>query len=683
MSYTTYLFDFDYTLADSSRGIVTCFRNVLNQHGYTDVTDEDIKRTIGKTLEESFSILTGVTDEDQLAGFKSEYRKEADTHMTINTVLFLETKSVLLALKDAGAFIGIISTKYRYRIKEMLDQHFPGSFFNIIVGGEDVQTAKPSPEGLLLAIKQLHVTKAETLYIGDSTVDAATAKAAGVDFAGVTHGVTTAEELSKYPHWKIMNSLEELLEADEQPTHDKQSTDDTPPSTDVTVSSHPVVNSPSVPVIAPRPTPRKRKMINIWQILILAVLLWLSFEEGGNSNVFLWSFILVLWYILTKRRILPDRVLDFISPWWTPCKKYLRALHIKMVRGKDIPPISEESNICLNCDTVYTGSYCNRCGQSRNTPRYRFSNAFRNILGGFTNIDNGFGRTLLDLLYRPGYMIRDFIAGKRILYFRPFQTLFVLAALYIMAVQLVDPEALKEKKGKSPEVQRQEILTTREQLQKQIEVADPITQKVLNKTIESLDKELKKLEAKSSLKKDNITLQINGDEDDELIDDFLEGGSSVFNKLEKAIHNTPFLEKVWNLLKSWGHGNKAFRIIATLPLFALATLMAFRRKKNKLRYNLTEHVFIQAYIACQILLLSIIVLPFNGSAQVGDLYELPILFIFALFCLDYKQLYGYTWWRSFWTTILMFFYSLILLIIFAIIVVALIVAAVYILKPLL
>ena len=111
MSYTTYLFDFDYTLADSSRGIVTCFRNVLNQHGYTDVTDEHIKRTIGKTLEESFSILTGVTDEDQLAGFKSEYRKEADTHMTINTVLFLETKSVLLALKDAGAFIGIISTK--------------------------------------------------------------------------------------------------------------------------------------------------------------------------------------------------------------------------------------------------------------------------------------------------------------------------------------------------------------------------------------------------------------------------------------------------------------------------------------------------------------------------------------------------------------------------------------------
>lgn len=216
MNYTTYLFDFDYTLADSSRGIVTCFRNVLTRHGYTEVTDDDIKRTIGKTLEDSFSILTGVTDAGQLAGFKAEYRKEADTHMTVNTVLFLETKSVLTALKDSGARIGIISTKYRFRIKELLDQHFPEDFMDIIVGGEDVKAAKPSPEGLLLAIKRLHVSKAETLYIGDSTVDAETAQAAGVDFAGVTHGVTTAKELEKYPHRKIMNTLEELLAVQEE-----------------------------------------------------------------------------------------------------------------------------------------------------------------------------------------------------------------------------------------------------------------------------------------------------------------------------------------------------------------------------------------------------------------------------------------------------------------------------------
>ena len=61
------------------------------------------------------------------------------------------------------------------------------------------------------AIERLQADKTQVLYIGDSTVDAETAQSAGVDFAGVTHGVTTAHELACYPHVCIMSSLEELL----------------------------------------------------------------------------------------------------------------------------------------------------------------------------------------------------------------------------------------------------------------------------------------------------------------------------------------------------------------------------------------------------------------------------------------------------------------------------------------
>ena len=210
--YTTYLFDFDYTLADSSKGIVLCFRHVLNLHGYTGITDEEIKRTIGKTLEESFTILTGVTDADTLAAYKKEYVKAADQHMTVNTFLFPETLSVLTQLKKDGARIGIISTKYRYRIMELLSQKLPAQFLDIIVGGEDVKTPKPSPEGLLFAIEHLSVQKEETLYIGDSTVDAETAQAAGVDFMGVLHGATTRSELEAYPHVGIAPDLTLLTE---------------------------------------------------------------------------------------------------------------------------------------------------------------------------------------------------------------------------------------------------------------------------------------------------------------------------------------------------------------------------------------------------------------------------------------------------------------------------------------
>lgn len=672
MNYTTYLFDFDYTLADSSRGIVTCFRIVLTRHGYTEVTDEEIKRTIGKTLEDSFSILTGVTDAGQLAGFKEEYRKEADTHMTVNTVLFLETKSVLVALKDSGARIGIISTKYRYRIKELLDQHFPSNFMNIIVGGEDVKAAKPSPEGLLFAIKQLHATKAETLYIGDSTVDAETAQAAGVDFAGVTHGVTTAKELSKYPHWKIMGTLEELLDGKEEGGEDKEEQ-----QTAVFKIEKPILpeNAPSVR--------RKKKMISIWQILLLLFLLWLSYEETDVTDSFFFPsvFILALWGILQKRKILPDSVKAYINPYLHPCIVRLRALHIRLIRGKDVPATDNETSVCQNCGTSYTGNYCNRCGQSRNTPRYRLSNALRNIAGGFFNIDSGFGRTLIDLLHRPGYMIRDFIGGKRIPYFRPFQTLFILAALYIMTVQLVDPEALNRKEPKTDEAQ---LIEAQKQLQEEIDKStSEATKKALAITLKSLEKHLKKHQEKKA-KNDSVATPATtqpSDDGDDLMNELLNDRTHIGNRLEQFFEQSPFLMKVWNLLKSWGHGNKAFRIILTLPVFALATQLAFRRRKYKLNYNLTEHVFIQAYIACQILLLSILVLPFAGHARVGDLYDLPLIAIFFLFLWDYKQLYRCTWWKSFWRTTLMLFYSLLLLIIFAVLFTLLTVVAIYCIKP--
>ena len=142
MNYKTYLFDFDYTLADSSRGIVKCFRIVLTRHQYLTVTDEAIKRTIGKTLEESFSILTGITDPIQLEAFRQEYRLEADVHMNVNTQLFPDTLSTLKELKKRSARIGIISTKYRFRILSFLEEYQPEDFLDIVVGWRRCQSCK-------------------------------------------------------------------------------------------------------------------------------------------------------------------------------------------------------------------------------------------------------------------------------------------------------------------------------------------------------------------------------------------------------------------------------------------------------------------------------------------------------------------------------------------------------------
>ena len=189
------------------------------------------------------------------------------------------------------------------------------------MGGEDVKAAKPSPEGLLLAIKRLHVSKAETLYIGDSTVDAETAQAAGVDFAGVTHGVTTAKELEKYPHQKIMNTLEELLAVQEEyPSIFK-------------------IENPIRPENAHATSPRKQKRISVWQILLLVTLFWLAIEEldmTDDSNFFPVVFILTLWGILQKRRILPNKSKNFHRLMVAPLRSTLtRISHQADTREKN------------------------------------------------------------------------------------------------------------------------------------------------------------------------------------------------------------------------------------------------------------------------------------------------------------------------------------------------------------
>lgn len=208
--YNIYLFDFDYTLADSHKGIVMCFRHVLNTHGIENVSDEAIKKTIGLTLIDAFRVLTGSKDEALLTSYKEEYMLKADEVMTKNTILYKETIPMLKRLKRAGHKVGIISTKLRYRIEDTLQVYEIKDFVDLIIGGEDVEAPKPDPQGIYKAIDYFKGTKEEVLYVGDSYIDAKAARNAGVDFMGVTTGTTTKEDFRAYPHVKIMETLDEV-----------------------------------------------------------------------------------------------------------------------------------------------------------------------------------------------------------------------------------------------------------------------------------------------------------------------------------------------------------------------------------------------------------------------------------------------------------------------------------------
>ncbi|HOO29318.1 MAG TPA: HAD-IA family hydrolase [Lachnospiraceae bacterium] len=209
--YRLYLFDFDYTLVNSEKGIVGCFEHVFWLNGITGIEKDDIRRTIGMPLAEEFRVLTGVEDKHMLERFRREFSEMADEIMTDRTELFPETLPMLERLKKRNARIGIVSTKQRPRIREAIDKFYLQELIDLVIGVADVTQTKPNPQGVLRAIDFFKIDKADTLYVGDSIIDAQTGMNAGIDFAAVLNGMTRREEFYEYPSVKIMDSFSELL----------------------------------------------------------------------------------------------------------------------------------------------------------------------------------------------------------------------------------------------------------------------------------------------------------------------------------------------------------------------------------------------------------------------------------------------------------------------------------------
>lgn len=211
MSYSLYLFDFDYTLVNSEEGILKCFRLTLDAYQLPQVPDDVICQTIGLPMEEAVHRITGYEDAAKIDAFIEDYRKYADVHMTPGTHFFPDTLAVLRTLRERGAQIGIISSKTRSRIEEKFDETGTRDLIDRIIGIEDVKTPKPAPEGIEAALRAFAAARQQTLYIGDSVVDAGAAQNAAVPFAAVLTGATPAAAFSAYPHAAICKDLRGLL----------------------------------------------------------------------------------------------------------------------------------------------------------------------------------------------------------------------------------------------------------------------------------------------------------------------------------------------------------------------------------------------------------------------------------------------------------------------------------------
>lgn len=209
--FSVIIFDFDYTLADSSRGVLECVNHSLRRLGLSAVSSENIKKTIGMSLPNTLVALAGKGHEDKGDDFHRLFIERADKVMADMTTVFEDTPRVIRLLRGEGVSLGIVSTKFRYRIETILRRAGLLEHFDVIVGGEDVSRHKPDPEGILIAIERIGVNQS-TMYVGDSLTDAEAAMRAGVPFVAVLSGVTPREAFLKRPVYRIIENLVELVD---------------------------------------------------------------------------------------------------------------------------------------------------------------------------------------------------------------------------------------------------------------------------------------------------------------------------------------------------------------------------------------------------------------------------------------------------------------------------------------
>lgn len=92
---------------------------------------------------------------------------------------------------------------------------------------------------------------------------------------------------------------------------------------------------------------------------------------------------------------------------------------------------------CPNCETDHDGNFCPHCGQSATDFNQPFREIFGDFLNSTFNLDSRLLRTLIPLLFRPGMLTREFLAGRRVRYISPSRLYFVSSFFFFLLVALV------------------------------------------------------------------------------------------------------------------------------------------------------------------------------------------------------------------------------------------------------
>ena len=186
------IFDLDGTLVNDVEVHLEAWKKAMEDLGRrpTEEEVEAYRRAVGKSLKDILRDIYGEVDED----FYQRVRELKNKHFRelIGKVRPIIKRDVLEELKK-GYKLAVFTSTNAQTARDLLRAAKIEDLFDAIVTADDVERAKPDPEGLLIAMRRLGCEDA--IFVGDTVFDEETARRAGVRFIHVKEFLRTWRSL--------------------------------------------------------------------------------------------------------------------------------------------------------------------------------------------------------------------------------------------------------------------------------------------------------------------------------------------------------------------------------------------------------------------------------------------------------------------------------------------------------
>ena len=114
---------------------------------------------------------------------------------------------------------------------------------------------------------------------------------------------------------------------------------------------------------------------------------------------------------------------------------------------------------CRNCKQVVSGEYCSHCGQREGRADRRFLDLAGELTGDLLDFDSRLWRTLIFLLFRPGFLSAEFIAGRRARYLPPLRLYLVISFMVFLVMSMGTSISLSSGEGDGDDLSGDVVVT--------------------------------------------------------------------------------------------------------------------------------------------------------------------------------------------------------------------------------